>query len=91
MGGVGCVFGAETGAGRPALLCEEFVAEARGVVGPGCVLGVVSYAGATASCISLGVGSRWEMSILFRRCEPHDCGRSGGISHVVWRTGGRGI
>lgn len=50
--GVRCVFCAESAAGSPALRCEDFVAEAVGVVRPGCVLRVVGYFGATECFVS---------------------------------------
>lgn len=90
--GFGC---AECGAGGPALRGEDFVTEARGVVGPGCVLRVVGYAGAAVGGVLVVILSyclretEWGgENVLFRRCETHCFGRTveqRGEDCVFWR------
>lgn len=54
VGGVGGVFGAEVGAGCPALRFEHALAVGRGVVGPGCVVWVVADLSASERGVSGG-------------------------------------
>lgn len=71
--GVRCVFCAESAAGSPALRCEDFVAEAVGVVRPGCVLRVVGYFGATECFVSARGVVFWRADyfLLLWTCETH--------------------
>jgi hypothetical protein len=48
-----CIFGAERGSGRPALLREDLVAKTRGVVCPGSVLRVIGDTDAAVVVVSV--------------------------------------